>query len=344
MKIIENKIIFILFFSFLILFIHIYADYIDLESKQQSFVLSINKINIPGHENAFNPSIVKWNNSLLLSFRIYDTKLNSANKIGLIFLNNNFEPISKTYILKIEQKEIINFNINKKTKINEQDPRLVLINNKLKITYSNYKIGRMFIADLIFKDDNFIAKKPICILNFDGAQKNRLEKNWMPFEYQKELLLIYSLQPHKIIKLNATNYGKTYTNTTTNFNWQYGELRGGTPALLVDGEYLSFFHSSIDMSSKHSNGNVIEHFFMGAYTFSNKFPFRITNISPEPIYGYNFYTSKEYNLYRPLKVVFPGGYIFNKDYIWIVFGKQDREIHVVKINKQQLMNSLIKII
>jgi hypothetical protein len=151
------------------------------------------------------------------------------------------------------------------------------------------------------------------------------------------------LTPHKILQplFEGSGVCATYALTSRDLNWKWGDLRGGTPALRIDNErYLSFFHSSIPLASKHSDGREIPHYFMGAYTFMAASPFAITHISPEPIVGKDFYKGPAYKTHKPLRVVFPGGFIMNKRFIWVVYGRQDHELWVVKMEREGLLRSL----
>ena len=49
---------------------------------QQDFVLEMKQIAIPGYSCAFNPSIIRWQGSPLLSFRIRDEKTQQTNQMG----------------------------------------------------------------------------------------------------------------------------------------------------------------------------------------------------------------------------------------------------------------------
>ena len=127
-------------------------------------------------------------------------------------------------------------------------------------------------------------------------------------------------------------------------NWDWGVLRGGSPALIVGDEYLAFFHSSINFPSVYSNGKKTLHYVMGVYTFSREPPYNLTRISPEPIVGKNFYHGRnDYTLWKPLHVVFPGGYIYDDRYIWVVYGRQDHEVWVAKLDKTMLLDSLVPV-
>lgn len=75
--------------------------------------------------------------------------------------------------------------------------------------------------------------------------------------------------------------------------WEYGELRGGTNALLLTADngaykqdfYLSFFHSLtvLQDAGRHT-------YFFGAYTFSATMPFHLLGLSPVPIIDDSLYT------------------------------------------------------
>lgn len=317
---------------------------INLETNISRFVLDSKRIVIPKYEHVLNPSIVRWKDCFLMSFRIFEAETRLATKIGLVFLNKDFIAKSEVYILKIEEIKNINFYINKNNRITIQDPRLIVVNNQLKIVYSNLQIGRMLVADVKFKDNRFFTYNTVCLLDFPRASNYKIEKNWVPFEYGKDLFLTYSISPHSIFKLTRNNVCEEFAHSTDDLRWDYGELRGGTPALLVDGSYIAFFHSSTFISSMQSDNKKIKHYFMGAYRFSAVPPFNITHISPVPIIGKGFYSGKNYKLFKPLKVVFPAGFLFDKDFIWVFFGKQDREIWVTKLDKKELFNNMLPVV
>lgn len=311
---------------------------IDLEQKAQDFVLETKQIIIPGFPGAFNPSIIRWKNSLLMSFRIRDEKMISTFEMGFVWLDEHFNPISTPCVLDIRDNPSIFYR--------NQDPRLITINKDVYIVYSNFIkidqtiVRRMFIAPLQYEDDTFFITNPLCLHSFDG-DSNKLEKNWTPFNYNEDLLLAYSLLPHRILKYFDSGTCSTISSTHSSIDWNWGQLRGGTPAFLIDNQYVGFFHSSKKFPSVQSNGRSMIHYVMGAYTFSDNPPFNITSISPEPILGKKFYSGPTYNTWKPMRVVFPGGYIFDEQYIWVAYGRQDHEIWVAKLDKNGLLKSLV---
>lgn len=333
---------------------------IDLEEHTSSFVLGTHRIEIPGHPDAFNPSIIRWRGSLLLSFRIIqnnnppsENNLHSSSEsnIGLVWLDNDFQPDSQPQLLDLHDNKFNKFSISR-----SEDARLIAIDERLYVIYSDNTSEvlteggfRMHIAEIDFDGESFIIQHIECIKDFEGENPCRREKNWIPFNYQGNLLFAYSLLPHRILYpylYPAQNIGsgvcETIANTRSNVSWDWGELRGGTPAILIDPDhYLAIFHSSMNMTTLHSDGEDILHYFMGAYTFSSKPPFQITQASPEPIVGNGFYHGTVYKPYwKPVRVVFPCGILDEDGYIWVTYGRQDHEIWIMKMDKAGLLASL----
>jgi predicted GH43/DUF377 family glycosyl hydrolase len=332
----------------LILFSHpIFGNGIDLEDMTQDFVLETKQIHIPDYPEAFNPSIIPWEDGYLLSFRVIPQAfLTFHSEIGLIRLDKDFNTIGSAQLLATRDSKSLIYS-------RAEDGRLIYINGKLWLVYTDNtdpvisKGGfRMYLAEIIFDGLFFTLQNIEAITKFEGADSNRREKNWVPFDKDDEMLLAYSLIPHRIFRpLIGTGECETVVTTVNDIHWEWGELRGGTQAIQINAqEYLSFFHSSLKMITNHSDGREMPHYFMGAYTFSTEFPYQLLKISAEPIVGKNFYHGQKYKPYwGSVRVVFPCGFIYNDDFIWIVYGRQDHEVWVVRLDKKGLLNSLIPV-
>ncbi len=328
---------------------------IDLEKRAQDFVLKTKQIEIPGHPFAFNASIVHWRGHILLSFRDFptcseelfsDVQSSSFSCVGLVFLNDDLTLDGDPHILDLPgatfEREIL---------ARSEDARLINIDERLYIVYSDNQNKviteggfRMQVGELDFDGKRFSLNKIESLTDFPGQSQKRREKNWVPFEYKGNLLLSYSLLPHKVLRplLDGSESCDLVATTRSNISWKWGELRGGTPALKIGSEYLAFFHSSINVATDHSDGKTMPHYFIGAYTFEKEPPFQITKISPEPIIGKNFYHGRKYLPYwHPVRVVFPCGYIFYEDHILLAYGRQDHEIWIAKLDKKALLKSLL---
>ncbi len=323
----------------------------DLEQSPSSFILENRQINIPGFPNATNASIVRWNGGILMSFRdIYDPIVVENNDgsglassdIGLIWLDNNLNPIGTPQFLAFDAYSYL--------PSMPEDPRLLVIDDTLYMTYSdNREIypgiegTRVYVAQIDLVNNEFVALNEVCLDNFENNDRFNREKNWVPFSYNDQLLLAYSLLPHRILQpdLNTGDCETIYL-TRGQIHWNWGVLRGGTPALQIDStQYLAFFHSVLNVPSVQSHGTTMPTYFIGAYTFNNDPPFQITQMSANPIIAQGFYSGQNYQpFWNPVNVVFPCGYIYDDNYIWLSYGRQDHEIYILKLDRKRLMRSL----
>lgn len=320
---------------------------VDIEAHPQDFIIELKKIEVPGFPHAFNPSIIRWQGVLLMSFWLVEEAYQNSSasagdsSVGLIWLDDDFNPISPPHFLDFGTPTS-----------RAHDIRLIQVRDTLYIVYEDniddeVSEGgfRMWTAKLEFDGRDFHIFDQQALVYFDGESPLRREKNWVPFDYQGELHLAYSLAPHLIFQpFDGTGCCLTVASTRPDLQWRWGALRGGTPAVEVDGKYLAFFHSCISFPSAHSKGEVVPHYMIGAYTFEKDPPFAITNISSRPIIAKGFYSGQNYAPYwKPVCVVFPCGILVEDEFVWISYGRQDHELWVAKINRQGLLNSLIPV-
>jgi predicted GH43/DUF377 family glycosyl hydrolase len=322
----------------------------NFEKYLPPFVLETRRLVIPGHEHAFNPSVIRWGDHMLLTFReisyvLPELPSAAVSNLYVVRINHDFELIGEPQVLELTDHNSIS---------RVEDGRLVFTGGKLRLVYSDNKNNslreggyRMYIADLIEKNGQFTVGHHECLTEFDGVSPYRREKNWVPFDFFGYFLMSYSLSPHKVLypQLDGSGSCITYALTHPSIVWEWGELRGGTPALPLDDQYyLSFFHSCDWMPSVHSYGQCTLHYFFGAYLFERMPPFQIKKISPEPIVGPNYYSGYDYEPYwKPVNVVFPCGFVMDDQYIWVTYGRQDHELWVTKIDRHGLLKSLIHV-
>lgn len=346
-----------LYFWFLCLaFIQSLSALVDFEGSIQDFVLETKRIEIPGRPFAFNPSIVCFQGQRLMCFReIIDVPLNlkhcscvGNSTISLVWLDDQFQPIGTPQTLDLGTSVgVMNHS-------RCDDARLIIIDDSLYLIYSDNPEEyitdagfRMHIVKLELEDNHFKVISNERITDYDHLLDYRREKNWVPFEFFGTLFLAYNIIPHTIYcpLLSSSGRCDTVVNTWPSIVWEWGEIRGGTPALPIDDEhYLAFFHSLKVMPSVHSDGESILHYFIGAYTFTRYPPFKITQVSPEPIVGKNFYYGPIYEPYwKPVRAVFPCGFLIEGETIWLSYGRQDHEIWIVKLDKKALLESFIQV-
>lgn len=334
-----------LYSLFLLICAHVRAQAtLDLDLLEQSFVIESKQITIPAYPDAFNPCIVRWKGRLLMTFRSRDLATQQATLVGLTWLDEQFSPVGFPYLLHMEEEEIPSSYI--------QDPRLLVVHDVLYFAYSDFwedeltghKKRNMFLAEIEYDGVRFLAKKRKVLLDFEGDVTNKFEKNWVPFDYQGNLLLAYSLSPHKIFLPSCREKTCTTVACSEGYHfWNWGTLRGGTPALLMKEGYLAFFHSSKVLKTVQSEEKSMYHYVMGAYLFESHPPFRIQKMSPKPIISKTFYNGPTHKTWKPLRVIFPCGFVYNEEFIWISYGRQDHESWIVKLDRKALLDSLIPI-
>lgn len=332
----------VIFFAFLPF--HLAADdFLEKLARENKIVLSTKQILLENYPDAFNPSIIQFRDGFMLTFRYSPDRLFCPwlSYIGIVLLNNDFEPISTPELLSTRY-------IQSKTNSQSEDARIFTYRGRVFVTYndnieschadSNEK-REIFIAELLYDIDHFYLSKPLKLLH--EAYSFRLqEKNWMPFEWDQKLLFVYTIHPHAVLFTNFYNGAcYTYHETSSMIDWAFGPLRGGTPPVLVDGEYLSFFHSPKMVLSNSSCNLPLWHYFMGAYTFSAEPPFPLKKISPLPIVADGFYTQSN----AEKRVIFPGGCVILDSKIYVAYGKDDCEIWIATLDKKALMDSLVSV-
>lgn len=309
-----------------------------------SFIRHIYQVQIPGMSDAFNATLIEDGTGYLMAFRYDEYRtprqppINWAEffyqRIGFVRLNSRFEPIGKW----MPCEEIGN---------RVYDPRLTRIGDKIFLSYScapvkaNDSLSGSLIGltQIHAKDEVIVAKSTVML---KAAFQQQWEKNWVPFNYCNQLHLLYTINPPLILIPSLIDGQCRHLSGSQHaVNWHWGIIRGGTPALLIDGEYLAFFHSS-----KKDPLTGLHIYYIGAYTFQPQPPFNLTRISSKPIFHHDFCTSPATHIvcstYSSF-VLFPGGLVVKDDLIYVCYGENDSSIKVMEIDKKGLYQSLIAV-
>jgi predicted GH43/DUF377 family glycosyl hydrolase len=210
----------------------------------QDFILDTKQLHIPGYPDAFNPGVIEWQDKLLISFRVIpDPKQSFTSFIGLIWADRDFNFISEPALLDLRGLS----NVPSRA----EDGRMINIDGHIYLIYSDdpypeikREYFRVYVGEIEYDGKNFSVKEIWGLTDFEGNDPDKREKNWVPFQYENRLYLAYSLEPHRIL-YHEQNRCYTLFETPTKISWDWGEIRGGTPAVKIDEQnYLSFFHSS----------------------------------------------------------------------------------------------------
>lgn len=202
-----------------------------------------------------------------------------------------------------------------------EDPRVIVHEGRTFVAACNFVMpnpkswtGAHQIISEVTKDWKIVRRHDI---DFGGNGKSIstrkvMQKNWLPFFHERQMHIVFWAQPHTVLRCDADMnvVEKTQSDSELVKSWKFGEIRGGTPPVMVNGECWTFFHSSTPWTVDR------RHYHMGAYAFEAKPPFAITKISKLPILS-----GSRRNYWQPGKpmVVFACGSVFNGKN-WIVTG------------------------
>lgn len=319
-------------------------------ADEEGIVLAVHPVDIPGVAAPYNASLIAEADRYFLFFR-YDTPVLGNQyipfhtNIGCTELDAQFHPTDQGFS-RIETHSRFS-----------EDPRVVQTNG-----------GHFLVYNDLVQDPNTKHKslrRAMWVANLDLQQKKinystcldrhicPVEKNWMPFAGDGEgLHFIYSITPHEILNVALPQKGQITSEIPhrqqpilSQEDWptQWGIPRGGTPAQLVDGEYLTFFHSAAE------DHRGLRWYFMGAYTFKATAPYEITRISPYPILFKGIYDSPHENTSnKRIRSIYPAGFVVKntdgKDLIHLSCGENDSKVKIVTLDKEALLKSLKKVV
>ncbi|MCB1111786.1 MAG: hypothetical protein H7A37_08240 [Chlamydiales bacterium] len=308
-------------------------NHFDIVEKSEQIILK-------EYPQGWNPSIVKTDQGYLLSFRYTPNMKNHwMSYTGLVLLNDDLEQISEAYLVTEDR-------YGTPLPPHMEDARLFTYRGEIYLIYNcctdkTHHAGSrrdMWIGKLAYRNKTYVIEPPIKLFHNKHHETQLTEKNWVAFGWQDMILFSYMVSPHEVIvpSFDTGECTPIFSTKPETLQWKWGSLRGGTPAIKINDEYLAFFHSSIKTHSLASNGAYMNHYYMGAYTFSAEPPFEMTKITPYPVVGKDFYTLSDFNK----RVVFPGGIIDEEDHLLVAYGKDDREIWIARIDKKKLYDSL----
>lgn len=314
--------------------------------EEKKIVTSVKRIHIPTYSEAYNPSIIKYGDGYLMTFRYLPDRHVQPwiSNIGIVKLDEFFEPISPPQLLDTRL-------YSKNTPPQSEDARIfsfkgkiyLIFNDNIDSIYPSAQERRdIYVAELICKKDQFSLSEPLKLYHEEYYETILWQKNWSPFVSNDTLLLSYSLNPREILTPNFTtgNCQKSYeTLMPKTVHWPFGQMHGGTFAQAIEGEYLAFFHSRMITSSPSSNNVELWHYFMGAYSFSAQPPFEITKITTSYIDHPSFYTNSPYNK----RVIYPGGYVSDGSDLYVAYGKDDCEVWIATIDFEELKKSMVPV-
>lgn len=167
--------------------------------------------------------------------------------------------------------------------------------------------------------------------SLQNIPRERYQKNWLFWMRDDRLHLLYKSDPWTVAEFGG-NWQEQRTHANEGAKWPHGEIRGGTPPVLIGDKYYTFFHSSTAW-----RGNY-RRYYVGAIAFSAQAPFEIVAMTKEPILIGS--QKSKWEMRKP-PCVFPCGAIYENDSWLITYGLNDLEAGWISIPHADILKRLM---
>lgn len=163
-----------------------------------------------------------------------------------------------------------------------------------------------------------------------GNTHGKHNKNVLFWFKNDQLHCLYTSDPWSVVVF-GNSWKEQTPFTYDGVRWKYGWVRGGTPPVLVDGLYYTFFHSSMPWRGRYRR------YYMGAIAFMADPPFTPVHWTQEPILIGS--QNDPWQQRKPL-VVFPCGAVHENDRWLISFGVNDLKCGYLEMPHVDLLKIL----
>lgn len=289
----------------------------------------------PGEVDHFNPGLIRRQDGLWLLVRrseLVDGMIYGRNGIWACKLEEDLTPKGGPLLAFPDSAPEEQF----------EDPRAVYWNDQTWVGCVNFTwfqdgswTGAHQMLGIFRNDEEWTAiarRDPPVETNKGtaGFTDGNHQKNWIWWFIEGRLHLLYTSDPWKVIEFGNA-WEEQRPHVSEGIHWQYGQIRGGTPPVLVGEHYITFFHSSLPWRGRYRR------YYMGAIAFAAKPPFAPILITPEPMLIGS--QNDPWQQRKPL-VVFPCGALLEKDIWTITYGINDLKCGWAKIPHEDVANLL----
>jgi len=334
----KNKIYFLVLlflFVFYIIFVNI-KSYLNRElfTNEDIQVIDLDKSLFEG-ENFFNTTIIFYNNNVysnvieelspdtnfMMAYRSQPEQVHKETKL-IVKPKNNINYTDNKFSVTLDTKnEVFDYN----DKMKYEDARFTIIRQKLYFLYTHLP----FHHDYVYENEDATVNQQLCEYEnhekkffVSGIQTKKVEKNWIIFDMDDKVYLIYELLPKLIIyTLDPSNF-KTLDTIKEK---EYGTpvIRGGTTPVIIGDKIYLFGHTN--------PGYKLSVAVLNKDTF-------------EPVgYCENFISDK--NVFQDEKIIFCRGalYVKSLDKFILSLGINDKYCSMLTVSRSFLDSKITKI-
>lgn len=255
----------------------------------------------PMNKRKFNSSVIRYRDRLVMASRICEWQGWSAGRLAVGYLSEDFRSAKEVHYLNT---------VHERSMFGAEDPRLFIHQDRLHIAFSGVMASEAgpVVSQLYARLTESLEIEEVFYPELRGRQP--WEKNWGFFSHGDELLAVYKIGGHIVLRIDGNRAEVAYQSPAPKFPAGIGEQRGGASPVKRGNEWYSFFHDVQDHERREYN--------LCWYTFEDKPPFRINRIGKAPLFS----ATKKHrpNEFTP-DVFFPcGAYLDTANWCWQVSG------------------------
>ena len=271
----------------------------------------------------FNPSLLVWEGKLVMIYRYMD-RIFPINKSAPQFhISPSRLAVAILNPTTFEVESNKPFTLPKEFECYAEDPRLFEHNGSVYLMFNGSNSIKIAKLDSSL-DVIWVKKMP----KYRGC-----EKNWSPYSYNGKLYIIYSWSPFEVWLLDNELNIKSRKQYSNNLGWKWGEVRGGTPPLLLRNSYfISFFHSFYLYPYRDIHD---ERVYVSGYIQFDPDSLKIVSLSNDPVLEPDWNTNHNGATLSP--VIFPCGLVGYGPSLIISSGLNDENCVISTITYRELL-------
>ena len=235
-----------------------------------------------GSINLFNMALIPTEEGYLAAYR-FVSSIDQGRRIAICRITKDLEVVSGS---ALGFSDLVEFatNVPAQSKVWFADPRLFSLQGKTYMVWNNGHTdddtNHQYMVELDSKTGKPAAKVREIILR---SGRRKTEKNWAFFEAENQVWAVYSVTPHRILKVDL-NTSKTdvlcdldnVSSWKSSFSEVYGAMRGGAQPIQVGDKFINIVHSRYNMPEG-------AEYVAAVYEFSKTYPFQPVREKPYPL-------------------------------------------------------------
>lgn len=285
-----------------------------------------------GYVSIFNPTLSDCDGKLVIAYRVVG-EVDDLRRIATAVLDENFQVIPGSATPFSNQIEFaLPDELDSDSHTWFADPRYFRLSDGLWMMWNNGHVdgaNKQFLVKVTEDGLRPVGKAREILMT--GARR-KTEKNWSLFEDAEGVWAVYSVTPHRILKVDMSSATEINCRLTVESEWTakysqlYGALRGGAQPLHVGSQFFNMVHSSYLMPEGRE-------YVAAVYQFEDQYPFKPTQELPTPVFVPAVLKKSELENLHDLnpgtsRVVYPSGLVLRGDDVIFSIGINDHEMGI----------------